>query len=216
MRSVYPGHQAGVPGTKCTRRAETLSSVALTLKFGKFSLTALGVCVARIRRLKTARTTVRGLSQTEIGQLNALAAQSSLQRDVNTLKLDVPALLKGIAPLDQDLDMDVSFRLRKASTLHEYGFVAPAEGRSSLKEYFETEGSEVKDQVIFENDFLSGCEVKAPFIEALRFVHGKPIFSAARAETGVRMHRHNESWLAQLKGRKAKGKPSNGLTSASF
>lgn len=100
---------------------------------------------------------------------------------------------------------DVKFRLRQSSSLHEYGFAGPSKGQVSLAEYFQETFVDTT-AVIFENDFLStvpilGREYSVPKI--LRRVHGMPIFSAGRRDTGVGMHRHNESWLAQLLGRKA-------------
>ena len=100
--------------------------------------------------------------------------------------------------------LDVKFRLREMPRLHEFGFAGPSQGQISLAEYFKADSAEKR--VIFENDFLRtvpilGRQFSVP--KLLQRIHGMPIFSAARKDTGVGMHRHNESWLAQLLGRKA-------------
>ena len=38
--------------------------------------------------------------------------------------------------------------------------------------------------------------------ELLAGIHGAPIFSVGRKDTGVGFHRHSATWLAQLQGRK--------------
>jgi len=69
----------------------------------------------------------------------------------------------------------------------------------TLNDYFHG-GPEMDQVVIFENDFVGnvpilGREFSVPTV--LKDVHGMPLFSAGRKNTGVGMHRHNENWLAQ-------------------
>lgn len=100
---------------------------------------------------------------------------------------------------------DLCFRLRPCATLHEYGFPGPAESHVSLRDYFRATASPAFG-VLFENDFHAAHRALGGFCRMpplLQKVHGSPIFSAGRRHTGVGFHRHNESWLAQLRGRKA-------------
>ncbi|CAJ1443145.1 unnamed protein product, partial [Effrenium voratum] len=96
------------------------------------------------------------------------------------------------------------FRLRRSSTLHEHGYAGPMEREVTLAEYFQ-DALQGTDAVIFENDFLGQAPVGQGFLvpKVLQDIHGKPLFSAGRQDTGVGLHRHNESWLAQIEGRKA-------------
>lgn len=99
---------------------------------------------------------------------------------------------------------DVRMKLRPCSTLHEYGFPGPSERRVSLQAYF---ADNVCDAcLIFENDFQPVHHALRGTFEVpqlLEEVHGAPVFSAGRVNTGIGFHRHNEAWLAQLRGRKA-------------
>jgi hypothetical protein len=59
--------------------------------------------------------------------------------------------------------------------------------------------------VLFENDFdAERLEILDGFAvpELLAGIHGAPIFSVGRKDTGVGFHRHSAAWLAQLQGRK--------------
>lgn len=98
----------------------------------------------------------------------------------------------------------LKFRLRPCATLHQYGYPGPAESHISLADYL-AEGSAPKNCVLFENDFHAEHHVlqrgfRVP--ELLADVHGAPIFSVGCKDTGVGFHRHKETWLAQLQGRK--------------
>ncbi|CAE8709955.1 unnamed protein product, partial [Polarella glacialis] len=100
---------------------------------------------------------------------------------------------------------ELHFRLRPSATLHEYGYAGPAESRITLRQYFAPGGCPPARGVIFENDFHQAMPAlgKAYSVpQLLSDVHGKPLFSAGRRHTGIGFHRHNESWLAQLHGRK--------------
>lgn len=99
---------------------------------------------------------------------------------------------------------DLEFRLRPCVSLHEYGYPGPAEARVSLRDYL-ADGKSSRGAVLFENDFHAGnIQLRRGYEvpELLSGVHGKPIFSLGRKHTGVGFHRHNESWLAQIRGRK--------------
>eukprot|EP00440_Ansanella_granifera_P021862 gb/GFBE01023736.1/.p1 GENE.gb/GFBE01023736.1/~~gb/GFBE01023736.1/.p1 ORF type:complete len:195 (+),score=23.83 gb/GFBE01023736.1/:1-585(+) len=95
-------------------------------------------------------------------------------------------------------------RIRPCASLHEYGGPGPAEAHITLRSYFD-DNMPHKGAVVFENDFhavhqaLQGVHHVPP---ELASVHGAPIFSAGRKDTGVGFHHHHESWLAQLHGRK--------------
>eukprot|EP00929_Paragymnodinium_shiwhaense_P033176 TRINITY_DN18261_c0_g1_i4.p1 TRINITY_DN18261_c0_g1~~TRINITY_DN18261_c0_g1_i4.p1 ORF type:complete len:412 (-),score=52.95 TRINITY_DN18261_c0_g1_i4:63-1298(-) len=97
------------------------------------------------------------------------------------------------------------FRLRPCASLHEYGYTGPASEFVMIDEYFSRRPDDVHG-VLFENDFHSAhAALKDSYSvpQLLSRVHGKPIFSAARRHTGVGFHAHDETWLAQLQGRKA-------------
>jgi len=99
---------------------------------------------------------------------------------------------------------DLELRLRPCSTIHEFGFSGPTVQQVSLKDYI-ANSSLAHGHVVYENDFQpvhhrlrKSCEVP----QLLQAVHGRPVFSAGAQHTGIGFHRHNESWLAQLHGRK--------------
>eukprot|EP00438_Fugacium_kawagutii_P011732 Skav222906 [mRNA] locus=scaffold1489:157772:159614:+ [translate_table: standard] len=98
----------------------------------------------------------------------------------------------------------LKFRLRPCVSLHHYGYAGPADDLVTLKEYLTSDAFQQK-WVLFENDFdaerlelLNGFAVP----ELLAEIHGAPIFSAGRKDTGLGFHRHGAAWLAQLVGRK--------------
>lgn len=97
----------------------------------------------------------------------------------------------------------LKFRLRPCTSLHRYGYAGPAERLVSLEEYLSSTFNE--RFVLFENDFdAERLEVLGSFAvpECLAQVHGAPIFSVGRQNTGVGFHRHSAAWLCQLLGRK--------------
>lgn len=97
----------------------------------------------------------------------------------------------------------LKFRLRPCTSLHRYGYAGPAERLVTLEEYLSSTFNE--RFVLFENDFdAERLEVLGSFAvpECLAQVHGAPIFSVGRQNTGVGFHRHSAAWLCQLLGRK--------------
>eukprot|EP00435_Cladocopium_sp_Y103_P020313 s1327_g4.t4 len=98
----------------------------------------------------------------------------------------------------------LKFRLRPCTSLHHYGYAGPAERFVSLEEYL-TSDTFNRKFVLFENDFdAERLEILDGFAvpELLAGIHGAPIFSVGRKDTGVGFHRHSPAWLAQLQGRK--------------
>ena len=98
----------------------------------------------------------------------------------------------------------LKFRLRPCTSLHHYGYAGPAERFVSLEEYL-TSDTFNRKFVLFENDFdAERLEILDGFAvpELLAGIHGAPIFSVGRKDTGVGFHRHSAAWLAQLQGRK--------------
>ncbi|CAK9108188.1 unnamed protein product [Durusdinium trenchii] len=98
----------------------------------------------------------------------------------------------------------LKFRLRPCVSLHQYGYAGPADRLITLKEYL-TSTFASRRCVLFENDFdaerlelLDGFAIP----QLLSEIHGSPILSVGRRNTGIGFHRHSAAWLAQLQGRK--------------
>lgn len=97
----------------------------------------------------------------------------------------------------------LKFRLRPCGSLHHYGYAGPADDLVSLEEYLTSDAH--GKWVLFENDFdAERLELLDCFAvpELLAEIHGAPIFSVGRKDTGLGFHRHGAAWLAQLVGRK--------------
>jgi len=136
---------------------------------------------------------------------------------LQTLDRSQPVLLKGAAVrwcAGQDWELEaflekfghLEFKLRQCQSLHEYAFTSPWERVVSVRKYFEDEREPTA--VLFENNYVESSTHRALWAGSaippvLREVHADPIFSAARKNTYIGFHRHQESWLAHLKGRKA-------------
>jgi len=105
----------------------------------------------------------------------------------------------------------VNIKPRACETLQFFGSPGPAASATkTLAEYFSDRGSDnapAPTTVLFENAFHKVSRLlvrdRAYTVPSLlRDVHANPVFSGARAGTGVGFHAHEEAWLAQLVGRK--------------
>eukprot|EP00439_Symbiodinium_sp_Y106_P077856 s2086_g16.t1 len=97
----------------------------------------------------------------------------------------------------------LEFRVRPCETLNQYGYAGPSECYVSLEEYLSPEFD--ARSVVFENDFESNRHELLESFDVPRLlasVHGAPILSIGRQDTGIGFHRHSAAWLAQLLGRK--------------
>ncbi|CAE7367092.1 unnamed protein product [Symbiodinium sp. CCMP2592] len=97
----------------------------------------------------------------------------------------------------------LEFRVRPCETLNQYGYAGPSECYVSLEEYLSPEFG--GRSVVFENDFESNRHQLLESFDVpplLASVHGAPILSIGRQDTGIGFHRHSAAWLAQLLGRK--------------
>ncbi|CAE7941403.1 unnamed protein product [Symbiodinium necroappetens] len=97
----------------------------------------------------------------------------------------------------------LEFRVRPCETLNQYGYAGPSESYLSLEEYLSADFD--GRSVVFENDFESNRHELLESFDVpplLASVHGAPILSIGRQDTGIGFHRHSAAWLAQLLGRK--------------
>lgn len=167
-------------------------------------------------RLTTARVTASSWPEPADVELEALSEERMLPlaSPCADLKLNLPQRFGGLIDSWKAKHWSqehwirdfghLKFRLRPCVSLHHYGYAGPADDLVSLEEYLTSDAFHRK-WVLFENDFdaerlelLDGFAVP----ELLAEIHGAPIFSVGRKDTGVGFHRHGAAWLAQLVGRK--------------
>lgn len=134
---------------------------------------------------------------------SAIAIDRRKPTRIRNLASSWPVMAWSLNELSERLG-ETRLRARPCNSLHEYGFPGPADKYVTIREYFAADAQRATS-VIFENDYHTVHSLIRDGYDLPRLlqdVHGSPIFSAGRQHTGVGFHRHNESWLAQVRGRK--------------
>jgi len=169
-----------------------------------------------VRRVAGGGTAVEELREVMAGMNCEVRKLDALPEDSGRLDRTRPWLVRGacegwksgaLADRENFLARFGHFelKLRHCEGLYKYSFASPWRETVSLREYFADEQEDLA--VLFENNFLESEMQLAMWSDicvprALGAMHAEPIFSAGRLDTYVGFHRHQESFLAQLHGRK--------------